>query len=132
MNNPVPIRISFIGAGGICEQQHLPGLARIPGIELAAVCNRSAESSERIKQKWGFARIETDWRKVIDDPDIDAIFIGTWPYLHRELSIAALNAGKHVISTKPMEASLAACDEIIAAAEPVSYTHLTLPTIHPL
>lgn len=90
------VRVSFIGAGGICEQRHLPGLQQIPSVDLVAVCNRSAGSSERIKQKWGFARIETDYRKVIEDPHVDAIFIGTWPYLHRELSIAALNAGKHV------------------------------------
>jgi predicted dehydrogenase len=96
MTVPDPIRVSFIGAGGICEQRHLPGLQQIPGVELVAVCNRSAESSERIKQKWGFARIESDYRKVIDDPHVDAIFIGTWPYLHRELSVAALEAGKHV------------------------------------
>lgn len=90
------VRVSFIGAGGICEQRHLPGLAQIPGVELVAVCNRSLESSERVKQKWNFERIESDWRKVIDDPTVDAIFIGTWPYMHCELSIAALNAGKHV------------------------------------
>ncbi len=96
MSDLAKVRVSFIGAGGICEQRHLPGLTQIRGVELVAVCNRSVESSERIKQKWNFERIESDWRKVIDDPTVDAIFIGTWPYLHCELSIAALNAGKHV------------------------------------
>lgn len=116
MNDPDHIRISFIGAGGICEQRHLPGLAQIPGIELVAVCNRSAESSERIKQKWGFARIESDWRVVIDDPGVDAIFVGTWPYLHRELSIAALNAGKHVFCQARICMNFAEAGEMVAAA----------------
>jgi predicted dehydrogenase len=91
-----PIRISFIGAGGICEQRHLPNLQQLPGVELVAVCNRSLESSQRSKEKWKFERAEADWQKVIDDTSVDAIFIGTWPYLHRELSLAALEAGKHV------------------------------------
>jgi predicted dehydrogenase len=111
-----PLRISFIGAGGICEQRHLPGLAQIPGIELVAVCNRSAESSERIQQKWGFARIESDWRRVIDDPGVDAIFIGTWPYLHRELSIATLNAGKHVFCQARMCMNYSEAQQMTAAA----------------
>jgi predicted dehydrogenase len=91
-----PLRISFIGAGGICEQRHLPNLQQLPGVELVAVCNRSLESSQRSREKWKFERAESDWRKVIDDDAVDAIFIGTWPYLHRELSLAALGAGKHV------------------------------------
>lgn len=120
MTNPDPVRISFIGAGGICESRHLPGLTQIPGAELVAVCNRSAESSERIKQKWGFARVETDWRTVIDDPSVDAIFIGTWPYLHRELSIAALSAGKHVFCQARMCMNYAEALEMtaVAAAHP--------------
>jgi predicted dehydrogenase len=116
MTHPDPIRISFIGAGGICEQRHLPGLAQIPGIELVAVCNRSAESSRRIQQKWGFARIESDWRKVVDDPGVDVIFIGTWPYLHRELSIAALQAGKHVFCQARMCMNYAEAMEMVAVA----------------
>ena len=117
MTAPEPIRVSFIGAGGICEQRHLPGLQQIPGVELVAVCNRSAESSERIKQKWGFARIESEYRKVIDDPNVDAIFIGTWPYLHRELSIAALQAGKHVFCQARMCMDWNEAQEMCAAAK---------------
>ena len=110
------IRISFIGAGGICEQRHLPALQQIPDVELVAVCNRNAESSERIQQKWNFARSETDWRKVIDDPHVDAIFIGTWPYLHRELSIAALQAGKHVFCQARMCMDWNEAQQMVAVA----------------
>lgn len=96
MNDPEPIRLGFIGAGGICEQRHLPNLAKMLGVELVAVCNRSPESSCRVREKWGFTRTADNWRQVIDAKDIDAVFIGTWPYLHCELSLAALAAGKHV------------------------------------
>jgi predicted dehydrogenase len=90
------IRVGFIGAGGICEQRHLPNLARFPDVELISVCNRSQESSQCIAAKWGFRRIASDWRQVVESPEVDAVFIGTWPYMHCELSLAALAAGKHV------------------------------------
>lgn len=96
MNDPERIRLGFIGAGGICEQRHLPNLAKMPSVELVAVCNRSPESSRRVQEKWGFARTADNWRQIIEASDIDAVFIGTWPYLHCELSLAALDAGKHV------------------------------------
>ncbi|QDU26062.1 1,5-anhydro-D-fructose reductase [Anatilimnocola aggregata] len=111
------VRISFIGAGGICEQRHLPNLQQIPGIELVAVCNRSRESGQRAQQKWGFARVETEWQKGIDDPAVDAIFVGTWPYLHRELSIAALNAGKHVFCQARLSMDWAEARQMVAAAQ---------------
>jgi predicted dehydrogenase len=116
MIEPEKVRVSFIGAGGICEQRHLPGLAQIPGVELVSVCNRSVESSERIKQKCGFERIESEWRKVIDDPTVHAIFIGTWPYLHCELSLAALTAGKHVFCQARMCMDWNEAQQMTAAA----------------
>lgn len=117
MNDTSPIRISFLGAGGICEQRHLPNLKQLPGVELVAVCNSTLESSERSKEKWGFERVETDWRRVIDDTAVDAIFIGTWPYLHRELSIAALNAGKHVFCQARIAMDWPEAQQMAAAAQ---------------
>ncbi len=116
MNDPKRIRLGFIGAGGICEQRHLPNLAKMPGVELVAVCNRSPESSRRVQQKWGFARTANDWRQVIEATDIDAVFIGTWPYLHFELSLAALAAGKHVFCQARMCMDWAEACQMVAAA----------------
>jgi len=90
------IRVGFIGAGAICEQRHLPGLRAIDGVQVTAVANRSEASSKRVAEQWDIGGVETDWRKLIARDDVDAVFIGTWPYMHREMSIAALEAGKHV------------------------------------
>ena len=90
------LRIGFIGAGDISQQRHLPGLQAISGARLVAVCNRSPESSQRVQARWGFERTAADWREVAEAADIDAVFIGTWPYKHCEMSVAALAAGKHV------------------------------------
>ena len=96
MTNSDRVRLGFIGAGDISQQRHLPNLRAMEGVELVVVCNRSPASSQRVQQQWGFERIAGDWREVVDAGDIDAVFIGTWPYRHCEMSVAALNAGKHV------------------------------------
>ena len=116
MKVPEPIRLGFVGAGGICEQRHLPNLVQMSGVELVAVCNRSLESSRRVQEKWGFARTADDWRRIIEADDVDAVFIGTWPYLHCELSLAALAAGKHVFCQARMCMDWAEAAEMVAAA----------------
>jgi predicted dehydrogenase len=90
------IRTGFIGLGGIARQRHVPGLRRIPEVEIVAVANRSRESAERAAREFGIPDVYDAWEQIIERPDIDAVFIGTWPYLHRAASVAALDAGKHV------------------------------------
>jgi predicted dehydrogenase len=91
-----PIRIGFVGAGGIARQRHLPGLRAIDGVELVTVANRTRASSERVAAEWSFLRACDDWRELVRSEDIDAVFISTPPYLHCEATLAALDAGKHV------------------------------------
>ncbi|HLQ45670.1 MAG TPA: Gfo/Idh/MocA family oxidoreductase, partial [Planctomycetaceae bacterium] len=74
------------------------------------------ESSRRVEKKWGFARAADDWRQVIEANDIDAVFIGTWPYRHCELSLAALAAGKHVFCQARMCMDWAEARQMVAAA----------------
>jgi predicted dehydrogenase len=90
------VRIGVIGAGGIVRQRHLPGLRAIPGVVVQVVCNRSRESAEAVATEFGVPAVETEWRRVVERPDLDAVFIGTPPYLHCEATLAALEAGKHV------------------------------------
>src|SRR3984893_14473279 len=92
-----PIRVGFIGAGANTRLHHLPKLRAQPGVELAAVANRSRESGERVAKEVGVTKVYDDWREVVKAPDLDAICIGTWPYTHCEMTIAALEAGKHVL-----------------------------------
>jgi predicted dehydrogenase len=91
------IGIGVIGAGGIVRDRHIPGFKRIAGIELVGVVNRSAESSRRAMQEHGFGKTYATWRELLGDPDVDAVVIATWPYLHAPITIAALEAGKHVL-----------------------------------
>ncbi|MBI5835596.1 MAG: Gfo/Idh/MocA family oxidoreductase [Armatimonadetes bacterium] len=90
------LRIGIIGAGGIVEQRHLPGFTAIDGVEIRAVANRTPESAQAVAQRWNIPHVETDWRALVARDDLDVVVVGTWPYLHRDATVAALMAGKHV------------------------------------
>src|SRR5438270_7536166 len=92
-----PIRVGFVGAGRNTRSRHIPGLSKQPGVEFVAVANRSRESGERVAKEFGIRRVEGDWHDVVRAPDVDAVCIGTWPYTHCEMTVAALAAGKHVL-----------------------------------
>src|SRR5438094_6278956 len=91
------IRVGFVGAGNNPRRRHIPGFRALPAIELVAVANRTKESGERVAREFGIARVHEDWRDVVRAGDVDAICIGTWPYMHCEVTLAALEHGKHVL-----------------------------------
>ena len=69
---------------------------------IVGVCNRSRESSARVAREYDIPRIYGGWEQLIDDDAIDAVVIGTWPYLHCPVTLAALGAGKHVLTQARM------------------------------
>lgn len=92
------LRVGIVGAGGNTRLKHIPGLLAEPGVEILAVCNRRAESTEAIAEQFGIPRKYGTWEQLLDDSDLDAIVIGTWPYLHCPITLAALQRGLHVLT----------------------------------
>jgi len=111
-----PLRVGIIGAGGIVRTRHLPGLAAVPGVEVRAVCNRTAESGAAVAAEWDIPDAMTDWRALVAREDLDAVLIGTWPYTHAEMTLAALAAGKHVFCQARMARNAAEARAMLAAA----------------
>ncbi|MCE2413952.1 Gfo/Idh/MocA family oxidoreductase [Candidatus Poribacteria bacterium] len=91
------IKVGVIGAGGNTTSRHIPGLQAIEGVEIIGVCNRSLQSSQRVADQFGIPKTYGNWQDAIADADTNAIVIGTWPYMHCRATIAALEAGKHVM-----------------------------------
>ncbi|GMW03005.1 MAG: hypothetical protein AMXMBFR84_41410 [Candidatus Hydrogenedentota bacterium] len=106
------IRVGFVGLGGICRQRHVPNLRKLDGVELTVVCNRTRASSERAAKEFGIPLICETWDQVVRHPDVDAVFIGTWPYLHKPIALEALRAGKHVFCQARMAMDLAEAREM--------------------
>ena len=100
------IRIGVIGAGNNTRKMHLPGFQSIPGVEVTVVCNRSRASSAKAAADFNIPAVAEHWREVTDSPNVDAVLIGTWPYLHAEATIGALEAGKHVLTEARMARNL--------------------------
>ncbi|MDA1347949.1 MAG: Gfo/Idh/MocA family oxidoreductase [Chloroflexi bacterium] len=96
------IRIGFIGAGANTTARHIPGFQAIDGVELISVSNRSAESSQRVADQFGIPSVYENWMDLIEADDTDAICIGTWPYMHCIVTLAALESGKHVLTEARM------------------------------
>ena len=114
---PERIRVGIVGAGGIVGSTHIPGLRRMPGVEIVAVANRSLESSRRAAEEFGIARAYADWEQLLAADGIDAILIGTWPYMHRTLTLAALESGRHVLCQARMANNAAEAHEMLAASQ---------------
>ena len=96
------VSVGIIGAGNNTRKKHLPRLQALDGVEIVGVCNRSRESSQRAADEFGIPKVYGSWLEAIEDPDTNAIVIGTWPYLHCRASIAALDADKHVMTEARM------------------------------
>ena len=114
------VRVGWIGAGRFSRSRLLPAFKRIPGVDLAVIANSGEESSGRVAQEFGFERTAGDWRQVIAATDVDAVVVGTQPPLHRELCVAALEAGKHVLTLNAISPTLEEAKDMarVAAQKP--------------
>jgi myo-inositol 2-dehydrogenase/D-chiro-inositol 1-dehydrogenase len=110
------LRFGLIGFGA-WGRFHAASIAKAPGARLAGIAARSDATAAAARDAYPDATIHRDWRELLADPGIDAVDIVVPNHLHREIGVAALLAGKHVLLEKPMANSIAECDALIAAAE---------------
>ncbi|WP_424768465.1 Gfo/Idh/MocA family protein [Paenibacillus sp. sgz302251] len=95
------LKIGVIGAGSISEF-HLGGYKEHPEVEIYAICDLNEERARKKAAQYGAAQVFTDYNELLALPEIHAVSICTWNNSHAEISIAALNAGKHVLVEKPL------------------------------
>ncbi|MCB2055840.1 MAG: Gfo/Idh/MocA family oxidoreductase [Geminicoccaceae bacterium] len=109
-------RWGLVGFGRF-GQLHARAITKAPGAELAAICVASETTAAAARWAHPEARILRDVEALLADPHLDVIDIVAPNHLHAGMAIAALEAGKHVLVEKPMAATLADCDALVAAAE---------------
>ena len=115
--HPSRLKIGIVGAGAIVRERHAPGLLSIEGVEIAAVANRSRESADAFRREFSPGADVMEWRDLVARPDLDIIWIGTHPDLHKEIALTALAEGKHVFCQARMAPDLAQAMEMLRAAE---------------
>src|ERR1700733_10336547 len=84
---------------------------------LRTICARNPARAQAFADKWGYASFETDWRKLIDSPEIDLIDIASPNDTHAEIAIAAAQAGKMVMCEKPLGRNGAESGAMVKAVE---------------
>ena len=92
----------------------------LPRVRKELVVDINYENAELFARRHGFNHAVSDWRSVLDNPNIDAVVVAAPNYLHKELSIAALEAGKHVHCEKPMAVTLDDAEQMAQAARDCS------------
>ncbi|MGG3283902.1 Gfo/Idh/MocA family protein [Paenibacillus solani] len=112
-------RIGIIGCGGIANGKHLPSLSRLKNVELVAFCDIVVERAEEAARKYGIedAKVYSDYTELLQDQSIDIIHVLTPNDSHAEISIASLEAGKHVMCEKPMAKTAADAKKMMETAE---------------
>ncbi|MBR62150.1 MAG: hypothetical protein CL904_05790 [Dehalococcoidia bacterium] len=107
------LKIGIIGAGLNTKIKHIPGFQAIDGVQVVAVSNRSKESGEKVAAEFKIPKVYESWPDLIEDREIDAVCIGTWPYMHYPMTMAALNAGKHVLTEARMAMNAAEANTML-------------------
>lgn len=110
------INIGIIGCGKIAQVRHIPEYAENPDVKLAAFFSPNRARAQEQADKYG-GKVYDTAEALLADPEIDAVSICAANYAHAELSIQALNAGKHVLCEKPMATTLADCEAMVECAK---------------
>jgi predicted dehydrogenase len=111
------VRWGLIGCGDIARKRVAPALRDGEGGRLVSVSRARAELAEEFAKAFGVDRWYADWREQVRDPGIDAVYVATPVDQHAGQTIAAAEAGKHVLCEKPMALQAADCDRMIAACK---------------
>ncbi len=95
-------RVGFIGAGDVVRRSYLPVLSQRADCKLVAICSQSGQSAQEVANQHGIKSVFNDYNQLLQQPEIDTIFICTPTYLHQQMAEAAMAQGKHVLVEKPL------------------------------
>lgn len=109
---PTSVSIGFIGAGNFTKSVLLPHLKKQSNPRLRGICTATGMNASETGKKEGFEFATTDYKQILDDPDINTVFITTQHNTHARFVIEALKAGKHVFVEKPLCLTMEELDEI--------------------
>jgi predicted dehydrogenase len=110
------LKIGFIGVGGIAVGRHIPAFSKLSNeAELTAVSDVNLERAKEVAIEFGIPNVYGDYHELL--PEVDAVVICTPNKFHAEITVAALNAGKHVFCEKPMAMSVEECSQMIEASK---------------
>jgi predicted dehydrogenase len=124
------LRLAIVGVGDVAQRDYLPEFHRLAGrAEIVAVCGVHADRAKDVAARFGVPRWSTDYRAVVESGDVDAVVNLTPIPVHHEITLAALRAGRHVYTEKPLASSVGAAQELLDEAERRKLVLVCAPSI---
>src|SRR5215212_724302 len=115
MQNSRAVRVGVIGTGW-AERIQIP-MFRLGGLTVQAICSGNPDNAKQAAQNLNIPEVYPDWQTMLAADSVNLVSIVTPPHLHREIAVAALQAGKHVICEKPTALNLAEAEAMLAGAQ---------------
>lgn len=109
------LKIAIVGCGTV-HGVHIHAIEKIEGIKLYALCDIKKDKVMNLANQYG-CKYFTNFKEMLEDPEIDAVHVCTPHYLHKPMTLEALNKGKHVFTEKPLGLSKKECEDIIREAK---------------
>ena len=103
-----------LGAGFIANRAMIPAIQRSSGARVLAVASRDAQRGHETAQRFSIERLYSEYQALLDDPDVQVVYVALPNHLHHEWTIRAARADKHVLCEKPLALNAAECDDIIS------------------
>ena len=110
------IKIGIIGCGKIAQVRHIPEYEENPNTELTGFYDINQERAQELADRY-HGKAYASYEALLEDPEIDAVSVCAANTVHAEITVAALNAGKHVLCEKPMATTIEDCEAMVEAAE---------------
>ena len=110
------LNVAVLGCGKIAQVRHIPEYAANENVRLVGFYNPTASRAEDMAKKYG-GKVYLSPEELLADPEVEAVSVCSANYAHASLTIAALEAGKHVLCEKPMATTWEDCEAMLAAAE---------------
>jgi predicted dehydrogenase len=113
------LKVAIIGCGGIANGKHMPSLKKLNHVELAAFCDVIEDRALKAKEEFGEeeSKVYHDYRELLNETSIDVVHVCTPNDSHAEITIAALESGKHVMCEKPMAKTSEEAERMLEAAK---------------
>jgi len=128
------VKVGIIGCGGIANGKHMPNLAKVENVEIVAFCDIVMDRAKDAKKKYGTkdAKVFKNYKSLLEMDEIEVVHVLTHNSAHAKITIAALNAGKHVMCEKPMattsKEARAMCDAAKKSGKKLSIGYQTRST----
>jgi predicted dehydrogenase len=111
------LRLGILGAGAIAQIAHLPAAKKAANVELTALCDVASDLGEAMAQKYDVPCFYTDVDDFLQSDVVDAVLIAVADQFHADLTVKALESGKHVLVEKPLASTVEECRKVVEAAE---------------